>query len=164
MSSFKESIGESAADQVALKEGSVFYRSTLRVAAGITQTAADITLASTGGDLLIEDIILKTDQTTGIAACATLKIISNNAKGTVAVMLADVDKLGAGTSLALRQRMELNAGDVKKVGYVTNAPYVLESGKKLQIACNGSNCTGTGTIDVIIKFRRMADDADILMA
>jgi len=114
----------------------------------ITTSAQDLTTVSAGGELLIEDVILKTDST-GLAGPTNFRILSNNAKGAAAILEETVANLGANKTVNLD-----NASVVKQ-------RTILENGKKLQFLGTSSNGTGSGTVQVTVKFRRLSPGAVI---
>ena len=124
-------------------------------------TSVDITTVSAGGELFIEDVVIKTGGV-GLATGTTFRVVSNNANGTTTVLLTRISKLGVGRTVSLATELAdlVNASPALGV----NAPTVLEAGKKLSVSNTDAASTGAGTIDVYIKFRRMSDTASIKAA
>jgi len=133
--------------QQALGVGGVFWIKKTLTSNEITIGGVDITNTSQGGELVIEDIILQTDST-GLAGGTNFLITSDNSKGAPTILSHAVSSLGANVTL------NLSAATVK-------SPCVLEIGRKLMAKMTVSNGTGSGTIDVRIKFRRLAAGATI---
>ncbi len=108
----------------------------------------DITGVSAGGELAIEDVIVKTDGT-GLATGTNFELLSNNAKGLANIFVETVANLGA------TKTVDLTGASVTKIRTI------LESGAKLQVHSTAADCTGAGTIDIYVKFRRLAAGATI---
>lgn len=129
--------------------GSTFWvKKIVTSSAILLASAVDITGVSSGGDLAIEDVIVKTDAT-GLAGGTNFELKSNNAKGLLNIFVETVANLGA------TKTVDLTGASVVKIRTV------LESGKKLQVQSTVAACTGTGTIDIWVKFRRIAATATI---
>lgn len=116
-----------------------------------TATAVDITGVSSGGELQVEDVIVKTDST-GLAGGTNFQILSDNAKGLANIFVETVANLGASKT------MDLSGASV------TGIKTVIETGKKLQVQNTDADGTGTGTIDIYVKLRRLAAAATIAAA
>ncbi|MFA5695921.1 MAG: hypothetical protein WC917_00445 [Bacilli bacterium] len=108
----------------------------------------DITGVSSGGELAIEDVIVKTDGT-GLATGTNFELLSNNAKGLANIFVETVANLGA------TKTVDLTGASVTKIRTI------LESGAKLQVHSTAADCTGAGTIDIYVKFRRLAAGATV---
>ena len=174
--SFRESIAEETRRLAIKAQGTVFWLKKNLTSSDITVAGVDITEASTGGELAIEDIVIKADSNGLWTTGTTLRIISDNSKGTVAVMAELASNLGSAEMTTLTQaraRRTLTSGLTGSGMYIDlfsetkdapNVPTILESGKKLSAAMVGAANVGVGTIDVYVKFRRLADDADVLVA
>ena len=168
MSKFEKSIADAVFDGEQRGIGLDFWISTTVVSTGITTATFDITLASSGGELVVEDIILKTDNL-GLAGGSTLKVVCNNSKGTSLIMSEGVGYLGAYTTRSLldsalyEPNMNVSPSASAKRPY-HNVRTILESGKKVQIMMSDTAGTGAGRIDIYIKFRRLAAGADIVVA
>lgn len=117
----------------------------------LTASAVDITGVSTG-QLAVVDVILKTDQATGLAGGTNFQLFSNNAIGGANIMATAISGLGAGKTLDLA-----NAS-------VTKIKTVLESGNKLQVQNSAAIGTGAGTVDIWVCFERIDEDATIAAA
>jgi hypothetical protein len=111
----------------------------------------DITTVSSGGDLVVDQIICKTDST-GLAGGTNFQILSNNTKGLANILVEAVANLGASKTITLD-----NAS-------VTKIRTVLSSGKKLQVQNTIADGTGGGTIDIYIKFIRVSAGATVAAA
>lgn len=133
-------------------KGTIFWvKKTVTSSAILAASAVDITGVSSGGDLEIEQIVVKSDST-GLATGTNFELKSNNAKGLLNIFVETVANLGASKTI------DLDGASVTKIHTV------LESGKKLQVQSTVAACTGTGTIDIHIKFRRLAATATIAAA
>ena len=119
------------------------------VSSTITTGGVDISVASTGGKLAVEDVIVSTDAT-GLATGTNFQITANNTDGTSAFWVNAVSGLGANVTL--------------NTGGVTNLRPVLESGKKLTLKSTAANCTGAGVVDVYVRFRRLTGGANLSAA
>ncbi len=114
----------------------------------LTASNLDITGTSSGGELVIEEVLLKTDNP-GLAGGTNFELLSNNAKGLANICVETVANLGS-----------LKTIDMYTAS-VTKQRTVLESGAKLQVHSTVGNCTGGGTIDIYVQFRRLAAGATI---
>lgn len=117
----------------------------------LTASAVDITGVSAGGELEIEDIIVKTDST-GLAGGTNFQILSDNANGLANIFVEAVANLGASKTLDLS-----NAS-------VTKQKTIIETGKKLQVQNTAAVGSGTGVIDIYVKLRRLSATATIAAA
>ena len=144
--------------------GSVFWLKKAVTSSDISLAGLDLTAASSGGDLAVEEVVLKTDQTTGLAGGTTLKVISTNSTGTDTVLFDLVANLGIGKTSSFVTARERFPVERYVNEAASNAPTILEEGKKLQIKTEGTAGTGAGTVDVWMKFRRVSDDANIVAA
>jgi len=128
-----------------------WVKKTLTSSGILASAASDVTGVSSGGDLKINDVIVKTDST-GLAAGTNFELKTNNAKGLLNFFVTAVSGLGATKTIDLA-----NAS-------VTKIKTVLESGKKIQVQSTAADCTGDGTIDVWIEFERIAAGATVAAA
>jgi len=129
--------------------GTTFWIKKTMISSNILESAAvDITSVSSGGELAVEEVVVKTDST-GLAAATNLEIKSDNANGELNFFVETIANLGASKTVDLD-----NAS-------VTGERTVIESGKKLQVHATVTDCTGDGTIDIYIKFSRLAAGATI---
>ncbi|MFA5030686.1 MAG: hypothetical protein WC495_03795 [Patescibacteria group bacterium] len=129
--------------------GTTFWiKKTMTSSAILTASNVDITGVSAGGELAIEDVIVKTDGT-GLATGTNFELLSNNAKGLANIFVETVANLGASKTMDLDHAS------------VTGLRTVLESGAKLQVHSTVAACDGAGTIDIYVKFRRIAAGAII---
>lgn len=129
--------------------GTEFWVKKTIVSSAITFAAAvDITGVSSGGELAIENVIVKTDST-GLAGGTNFQIKSNNAKGLANILAEAVANLNANKTVDLF------------TASVTKQRTVLESGAKLQVQNTVGDGTGAGTADIYIQFRRLTAGATI---
>jgi hypothetical protein len=131
--------------------GTTFWVQKSFASTAIVTAGADLTGASSGGDLEIEQIILRTDAT-GLATGTNVEIESNNALGLADILVEAVANLGANKTITMD-----NAS-------VTKIPTILTSTKKLTIKSTVANCDGAGNLHVSIKFRRLAAGATVAAA
>jgi len=130
--------------------GSEFWIKKSVTSSNITfASPVDISSASTVGELAIEDVIVKTDSTLGLAGGTNFNIISTNVKGNPIFFSELVANLGGAVTV-----------DLAKAS-LAGVENILETGKKLQIQSTVGDCTGAGTIDIYIKFMRLAYNAQI---
>lgn len=129
--------------------GTEFWIKKQMVSSAILEaTPVDITGVSSGGELAILDVIVKTDGT-GLATGTNFEIKSDNAMGLLNIFVETVANLGATKTVDL-------AG-----ASVTKIKTVLSVGKKLQVHSTVAACTGGGLIDIYVKFQRLAAGATI---
>jgi hypothetical protein len=131
--------------------GTTFWVQKSFASTAIVTAGADLTGASSGGDLEIEQIILRTDAT-GLATGTNVEIESNNALGLADILVEAVANLGANKTITLD-----NAS-------VTKIRTILTSTKKLTIKSTVGNCDGAGNLHVSIKFRRLVAGATVAAA
>ena len=132
--------------------GSTFWvKKTVTSSDILLASALDITGVSSGGELQVEDVIVKTDST-GLAGGTNFELKSNNANGLANIFVETVANLDGNKTVDLASAS------------VTGIKTVLEEGKKLQVQSTGADDTGSGTIDIYVKFRRLAQDATIAAA
>lgn len=135
----------------ALAAGTEFWIKKTVTSSAIVTAGLDLTGASSGGALSIEQMILQTDGT-GLAGATAITIATNNAKGILIFFQTAVSGLGANKTVTM-----LDAS-------VTKIPTVLESGKKLTINRTVADGTGAGTVDIYIKLKRLDAGATIAAA
>lgn len=128
-----------------------WVKKTLTSSAILASAAADVTGVSSGGELMITDIVVKTDST-GLAAGTNFELKTNNTKGLANFFVTAVSGLGANKTI------DLSGASVTKI------KTVVESGKKVQVQSTAADCTGAGTIDVYVQFERLAAGATIAAA
>jgi hypothetical protein len=131
--------------------GTTFWVQKSFASTAIVTAGADLTGASSGGDLEIEEIILRTDAT-GLATGTNVEIESNNALGLADILVEAVANLGANKTITMD-----NAS-------VTKIKTILTSTKKLTIKSTVANCDGAGNLHVSVKFRRLAAGATVAAA
>lgn len=159
MSTFQENVKH----MIRRSAGSTFWRKITVTSSSIkTATATDISATATG-DLAITQIIVKTDAT-GLAGGTNFQIKSNNAKGVVNVLVETVANLGANKQVVLSAgNADADTTTSDATPSVTSLIGVLEAGKKLQVQNSAADGTGAGTVDIYIKFERIAENADVVM-
>lgn len=155
MGRFKDEISKVSQDVI----GAAFWVKKTVTSSAITTAPVAITTVATGGELAIEDVILKTDQTTGIAGGTTFRVVSDNSKGTTSVFLTTVARLGASKERNFDTEFSIAALESSSLGI--NKPTVLEIGKKLSVSNTDSVGTGAGTVDIYIKFRKLSSSSKI---
>jgi hypothetical protein len=107
--------------------------------------AADVTTEATG-KLLVDFIALRNNAVAVAHTANNIIVSADNDTGATTVISA------AGTNLGSTESS------------VTNTPFVLESGKKLQIEASTTTLTSTGTLTVDVVFKRLEDGASISAA
>jgi hypothetical protein len=129
--------------------GTVFTIKKTMVSSAVLESApVAITSASSGGELQIENVVVKTDGT-GLATGTNFEVKTNNARGELNFFVETVANLGASKTVDM-------AG-----ASVTGENTVLESGKILQVHATGADCTGAGEIDIYVTFRRLSAGATV---
>ena len=140
--------------------GAEFWRKITVTSSHIkTATKLALTTAATG-DLGITQVVVKTDAT-GLAGGTNFVIGSTNAKGVANIAVETVANLGANITKSYGNPP---AGDTTTSdgGYtVTSLITVLEAGCNLWVNSTSADCTGAGTIDIYVKFERIAENADV---
>ena len=131
--------------------GTTFWVQKSLTSSAVVQAGVDITGASSGGDLEIEQIIVRTDGT-GLATGTNFVVKSDNALGLANILVEAVANLGANKTV--------NLGDAS----VTKVPTILTSTKKLIAASTVADCTGGGVVHLSIKFRRLVAGATVAAA
>jgi hypothetical protein len=143
---------DTAGESLYSPSGSLLIVTKTLTSSAVVQAGVDITGTSTDGTLIVEDILMSTDAT-GLAAGTNFQIDSDNAKGVTTIFAETVANLGA------------NATETLATGSVTSVKgVVLESGKKLIAKSTVADCTGAGTITLVILFRRVNGAANITAA
>jgi len=141
------------ATETAMPIGSVFWVFKQLISSNIIVAGVDVTGVAAGGEIAIEDWIVKTNGI-GLAGGTNFELTTNNARGEVAA--------GFGVETVA------NLGALKTVdkagATVTGQNTVLEVGKKVIAECTVAPCTGAGTIDVYLKCRRLAAGATLVAA
>ncbi len=150
MSNFKDDVGRIAKNIT----GATFWVKKTVTSSAILTTSVDITAGAIGGELAIEDVIIKTDGT-GLATGTTFRIVSDNSKGTTTVFLTRISKLGANKQTNFEREFNDSVNDSNTLA--VNIPTVLEIGKKLSVRNTDAASTGAGTIDIYVKFRKLSD-------
>ena len=167
MANFKEQIADFTRQFVKESVGAVFWlKKTVTSSAILKATDTAITIASTGGELAIEDIVVKAAQAAGLNTGDSFRIVCDNAKGSIIVFVAKVSDLGTGklmTMAGAKKFMDDFVGS-DPVSDGVNQPTVLERGKVLSVNNEGADGLGDGTIDIYIKFRKLSDASDVKAA
>lgn len=127
---------------------SFWIKKTVTSSAILEASDVDITGVSSGGELAIDEVIVKTDGT-GLATGTNFELKSNNAKGLENIFVETVANLGASKTVDL------------DTASVTGIKTVLESGAKLQVHSTVAACDGAGTIDIYVKFIRLSAGATV---
>lgn len=129
--------------------GTVFWIKKTMVSSAILSGApVDITGVSSGGELAVEDVVVKTDGT-GLAGGTNFELKSNNARGQLNFFVETVANLGGSATV--------DSAGASVLGEET----VLETGKKFQVQATVGDCTGAGEIDIYIKLRRLSAGATV---
>ena len=131
--------------------GTTFVVKKTLTSSAILQTGVDVTGASSGGALELLNVVLQTGGV-GLAAGTNFQLVSNNANGILLFMAEAVVNLGSTATVDLT------------TASLTKQKIVLESGKKITAKSTVANCTGAGTVDVYLVFRRTAAAATIAAA
>lgn len=141
-------------------QGASFWVKKTITSSSITTSAQALTTAATG-QLLVKQIIVKTDAT-GLAGGTNFQILSNNAKGLANIAVETVANLGANVTKVLSIG-HATADNTTGAGNftVTSIPTILESGKVLQFSNTSAAGTGVGTIDVFVQFERIDANAQL---
>ena len=108
-------------------------------------TATNLTTISSGGELSVEDVIVKND-VTGVATSTNINILSDNTDGAPIIWAEAIANLGPNTTVDLHKAT------------VRGVRTILEEGKRIKIQATGLDATG-GTVYVYIKFKRLAAGA-----
>ena len=141
-----------SAGMVRTMAGTTFVVKKALTSSAIVGAGVDVTGASSVGDIEILNVIVNADGT-GLAAGTNFTLNSNNAKGgTTAFFSTAVSGLGANGTISTT------------TASVTKGTHVLESTKKIVAKCTAADCTGTGTVDVYLVCRRLADNATLAAA
>ncbi len=131
--------------------GTTFAVKKTLTSSAIVQAGVDVTGVSSGGDLSLIEFTVMSDGT-GLASGTNLTFETNNAKGLAVFFTEAVADIGA------NKTENISLADAG-----SHLP-VVESGKKIIAKCTTADCTGSGTIDVYMVFRRHADGATIAAA
>jgi len=142
--------------------GSVFTIKKTLTSSGNTTSSQDLTSVATG-QLLIEQIVVKTDST-GLAGGTNFEITTNNDKGLENIFVETVANLGGNITKVLSGAAGGDTTTSDAHPTVTAVPTVIEAGKKLQYNTTGAVGTGDGTIDIFVTFRRIDNGAKIVAA
>jgi hypothetical protein len=136
-----------------LAHGSEFWYVKKAVAwTTVTTGGVAISAASIGGNIAIEDVILKTNAGT-LTTATLINLQSNNANGVAVFFSTSVASLAANSTV-----------NMANATAVANGRTVLELGKVLTLAATGLSAGGTGTVDVYVKCKRLAPGADLTAA
>lgn len=116
------------------------------VSSAILQTGVVISGAASGR-LMAEAVTVQTGAT-GLATGTNFQLTVNNVAGLPAPWVEAVANLGANKTVT--------------AGSVASTQFVVENGKVLTAKSTAADCTGAGTIDVYIRFRRIDHGANIV--
>lgn len=128
--------------------GNTFYIRKALTSSDITTTGIAVTGASTGGRLLLRDVVVQCDST-GLAGGTNLTLNADNAKGSAVFFSSAISGLGANAIIDLDSAS------------VTSKSFVLESGKTITAKQTTTSGTGAGTCDVYLVFERLDDSATV---
>ena len=146
--------------------GSAFWINVPVRSGAATAAGVDITETSTIGELAIERVVVLGHGTdglnTGANATTTFRVFSTNSIGTTWIFATKVSNLTTGRTVDLDTARDQSANSATTGYDAPNVPVILEKGKKLRVQCLGSAGVHTGTVNVAVLFRRLADDADII--
>jgi hypothetical protein len=131
--------------------GTKFWVKKTLVSSAISQAGVDVTGVSSGGELAICEILLKTDAT-GLAGGTNKQVYSNNANGAANILVEGTATLGANKTTCIEDASVSGCGTI------------LETGKKLSMNSTVADGTGAGTVDVYIQFERLSAGATIAAA
>ncbi len=131
--------------------GTEFWVEKVLTSSAILQAGVAVTLASSGGDLELLDVIASTD-TTGLAGGTNFELSVNNAFGLAVPFAEAVANLGASKTVNL------------DTASVTKQRIVLESGKVITAKSTVADCTGAGQVKLYLRFRRLAAAATVAAA
>ena len=138
-------------EYVATPPGSELVVQKTLTSSAIVQAGVDITAVSSG-ELILEDIFLDTDST-GLAAGTNFTIETSGSLGLSVFLSEAVANLGGNQTVVAE-----NASVIPFYGREW------ASGTKLIAKCTSADCTGSGTIKVTMKFRRVDQGASIAAA
>ena len=165
MSQFSEAVAEAVHKLDKLGLGSVFYLRTSIISRGITTGIYRFTSPAAGYSAL-EDVIIRSNSV-GLAGGSSIKIVvTGNSIGTDVVLTEGVPFLGAyrTTDLASAQaRMQtLDAGKSTNRSEQAAAT-IVEPGAQIGVRATETACTGTGEVEISIKFRRLSENSKIVL-
>ena len=183
MGNFAERLGYAAREFAKSTLGATFWLKTTVLsvaipAQGTTQQAnpgINLTNLSEGGELLIEDIIIRgnSDQNGtggGLSNGGTTRIICTNNFGSSVVFAVGVPNVGTSMVMSITAMRELliansvgmNDPLITRDGL--NQPTILEEGKRLMIYNLAGAGLGEGSVTIHIKFRKLSDEANVTIA
>ena len=131
--------------------GTTFVVKKTLTSSAILQTGVDVTGASSGGVLELLNVVLQTGGV-GLAAGTNFQLVNNNANGATLFMAETVVNLGSAATV------DMTTASVAK------QKFMLESGKKITAKSTVADCTGAGTVDVYLTFRRNTAAATVAAA
>lgn len=131
--------------------GTTFVVKKTLTSSAILQTGVDVTGVSSGGALELLNVVLQTGGV-GLAGGTNFQLVNNNANGATLFMAEAVISLGSAATV------DLTTASVAK------QKFILESGKKITAKATIADCTGVGTIDIYLVFRRNAAAATVAAA
>ncbi len=138
--------------------GQTFIVEKTLISSNILTSGVDITGTASGGDILIEEIWMETDVSTGLATGTNFTIEKSTGSGLRVFFSTLVSDLGSGVTMTLSMGT-ITPGTNSL--YTLKGGTVLESGGKLVAKCTGSHCDGAGTITLYIKGVRVTAGATL---
>jgi len=173
MPNFRENIAAAARELGKKAAGASFWLKTTIYSSALSTTNMNLTNLSEKGELEIEDIVIRGNSRTtnaggGLVGGGTFRIFATNNYGSSIVLAARVIQLGTSRIMSLGMLKLAQAVTVANISHETdldaNQPTILEEGKRLQVGMEKTGSIGDGSVTVHVKFRRLADDADVSVA
>ena len=118
------------------------------ISSDIKQATFVTPLTAYNGDVMIEQVIMKTDGT-GLAGGTNFQVTTDNAQGLVGILSETVANLGANKTVDM-----FTASVVKQ-------RTVIEQGKKIRISSTNADCTGAGAWTLYIVARPLTAAATL---
>jgi len=175
MANFRENIAAASRELAKKATGASFWLKSTVTSKTLSTTEMNLTNLSEGGELEIEDIIIRGHGGIlggaggGLSGGRTFRIFSPNAYGSSVVLAVGVGEVGTSRVMTLGMLRLVAASLTASSGFLGdfdpgNQVTILEEGKRLTVANESSGSTGDGSVTVHVKFRRLADDADVTVA
>ena len=178
MGAFREHVAEASRDLIKRAAGASFWLKTTVNSNALSTTALNLSRVATGGEVQIEDIIIRGHSGIlggaggGLVGGGTFRIFCTNTFGSSVVLAAGVGLLGTSKLMTMGMVRAVNAAkmvgilaaDYNLANHGNNQPTILEEGAKLTVSSEATGATGDGKVTVHVKFRRLSDDADVLVA
>lgn len=142
-----------SAGMLRVANGTSFVVSKTILASAIVAAGANLTTASTVGNILIEDVIIQNAATQMDSAAngATLELYTDNVAGNGSFITDAEAKLLANVALS-------------GATHTTNNKVVLETGKIVKVKATGEDFTSAGNVTFHLICRRLADNATLTAA